>query len=92
LPPIGVAQATRTDKQNPLVPIPIVASVYNYRMLLTVYEVAERFNISPEWVWRKVREEVLPHYRFGRYSIRLDLAEVEAYMRDHHRPLAQHGR
>lgn len=48
-------------------------------MLWTVYELANRLAISPEWIWAAVRRGELPHYRFGRFSIRFDPEEIEAW-------------
>ena len=46
-------------------------------MLLTVYEVAARLKQSPEFVWKLCARGELPHYRHGRYSIRVDDADLK---------------
>jgi excisionase family DNA binding protein len=35
--------------------------------LLTAQDVAERLNVSPEWVWAQARAGRIPHIRLGRY-------------------------
>jgi excisionase family DNA binding protein len=65
------------------------APFYNGYMLLTVREVAERLKQSPEFVWKLCARNELPHFRHGRYSIRIDAAELEAWRQQHHHPISR---
>jgi excisionase family DNA binding protein len=56
-------------------------------MLLSAYEVAETLGMSPEWVWKQVREGTLPCIRLSRRAIRFDPAEIEAWVQEHHFPV-----
>lgn len=47
---------------------------------LSVREMADRFGMSPTFVYRHVERGTIPHYRFGR-SVRFKLAEIEDWAR-----------
>lgn len=47
--------------------------------LLTVQDVARRFNVPVSWVYSKAEADQLPHRHIGRY-LRFVPAEIEAYL------------
>ena len=53
-------------------------------MLLDAYAVAEKLGMSPRWVWKQARNGTLPSIRLSRRGIRFDLAEIEAWIEQHH--------
>lgn len=54
----------------------------NGKELLTAEEVGERVRVSPDTVKEWARAGRVPCYRLGRKTIRFDLAEVIAALRD----------
>jgi len=47
--------------------------------VLTVQDVARRFNVPVSWVYAKVEDGTLPHYKIGRY-VRFNARDIEAYL------------
>ena len=47
--------------------------------LLTVQDVARRFNVPVSWVYTKAEANELPHFKVGRY-IRFRTSDVEVYL------------
>jgi excisionase family DNA binding protein len=52
--------------------------------MLTVADVARRWNVSRSWVWRRVRNGDLPYYRPSPRAIRFDGFELELWFAEHH--------
>jgi excisionase family DNA binding protein len=49
--------------------------------LLTVDEVAERLNVTKDWVWAQVRAGRIPHVPLGRYR-RFREEALDAWIQD----------
>jgi excisionase family DNA binding protein len=52
--------------------------------MLTVADVARRWNVSRSWVWRRVRAGELPYYRPSPRAIRFDGFEIEQWFAEYH--------
>lgn len=51
----------------------------NEESLLTVQDVARRFNVPVSWVYAQAEADKLPHVKLGRY-LRFVPAQVEAHL------------
>ncbi|WP_426311713.1 helix-turn-helix domain-containing protein [Cellulosimicrobium sp. E-16] len=58
------------------------------RILASIEDVAERYDVHPKTIRRRIADGTVPAYRVGR-QIRIDLAEADAAML---RPIPTHFR
>ena len=54
-------------------------SVTDDERLLTVHDLARRFNVGVTWVYAKAEAGELPYVKLGRY-LRFRACEIEAYL------------
>jgi excisionase family DNA binding protein len=52
--------------------------------MLTVKDIARRWNVSPSWVYRRIHDGSLPYYRATERAIRIDGFEAEQWFEQHH--------
>lgn len=53
------------------------------RRLVSIKEAAEYANVNPKTIRRRIGDGTFTAHRFGPRLIRLDLAEVDAYIKGH---------
>jgi excisionase family DNA binding protein len=51
--------------------------------MLTVRECSERLGLSRSFVYQEIRQGRLRHHLFGRRAIRIDQADLQAYIEEH---------
>jgi len=56
--------------------------------MLTVKQLAERWNVSEDYIYKLVRKEAIPFYRIEKL-IRFDEAEIAAYERENYKPVKE---
>jgi excisionase family DNA binding protein len=52
--------------------------------MLTVKDLARRWNVSRSWVYRQVHYGSLPYYRPSARALRFDGFEAETWLEEHH--------
>jgi hypothetical protein len=83
----AAALAKAQKKIPPADGLDIIQWLRQQRSLLTVPEFAVKIGETPGAVYKRVRENRLPHFRIG-YSVKLDPQEMANYMEARHGGIA----